>query len=90
MRFVPVIVSALLAQLTVAEHGCSKTSDNWGNIRADDLSREIISLRNTPDNVFSLPRRGIFSADVNGFQVRVGTNYPLSVHVLIVVLSPLL
>jgi hypothetical protein len=72
MRSVPVILfsaAAFLAQQTIADHGCSKTSDGWGNVNSDALANEIIALRSTPDNVFSLPSRGIFSADVMGFQV---------------------
>lgn len=62
---------AFMAQQTVADHGCSKTSDGWGTVDANALSNEIISLRSTPDNSVQLPTRGVWSADVNGFQVRV-------------------
>jgi hypothetical protein len=61
---------AILSQQTVADHGCSKTSDGWGSLRKDDLGNQINALRNTPDNVFTVPNRGIFSMDVPSFQVR--------------------
>ena len=72
MRSVSVFVLGALAFMshqTVAEHGCSKTSDGWGSLKKDDLGNRINALRSTPDNVFTVPNRGIFSMDVPGFQV---------------------